>query len=151
MKKTLLMMTLVAVFGLFASQALAFGPCGGVNCTNLTEEQAVQYQAYLDETAEMRRQLTLDRTELTAVLNNASPDSNKARALMERIYDTQEALRAKAAEHGFSSGGCGNGGGNGNGGGYGNSGCPGGGNCNGTGPGGASGRGGGNRAQRFNS
>lgn len=116
MKRTLVILTLVAALGLVGAQAFAFGPgsgCGGCPGAGAgTVDNPEQYQQFLDQTTDLRKQAALDRAELNAVMNQDNPDQAQAREIMARIWDAQEALRAKAAELGVSGGaGCLGGGG----------------------------------------
>lgn len=112
MKTGIVILSLAALLGLAATQAFATGPCGarpcaGTPCTGaaVDQEAVEQYQQFLDQTADLRRQLALDSAELTAVMNQDDPDQGQVRALAERIYDAKEAIRAKADELGITGGG----------------------------------------------
>jgi zinc resistance-associated protein len=77
-----------------------YGDCEdyGPGASNLTEEQRAQLDTlnkkFYDETAQLRNDMWTKSRELSALLNSANPDADKARALQKEITG----LRAQLAE-----------------------------------------------------
>lgn len=139
MKKYAIITALVLALGIFASQAMAWGPGGGPGsggrgcyAKNQTPEQTEAFEKFMNETTELRNKLHADHAEMRALMQQQNPDPKQARALAESMTATKDQMRAKAQEHGLPTPGSGFGRG-----GYGP------GDCNGGGcPGGRGGRGG---------
>lgn len=68
------------------------------------------YQQFLQDTADIRKDIAMDRAELNALLAGENPDAVKARELSARIADNQQKLAELASANGFgpgNRGGCG--------------------------------------------
>lgn len=116
MKKYALITALVLALGIFASQAMAWGPGGGPGqggrgcCAQATTpEQAEAYEKFMNETNDLRNKLHADHAEMRALMQQQNPDPKQARALAESMAATKDQLRAKATELGVSAPGCGRG------------------------------------------
>ena len=107
MKRTIITLTLVVALGIFGAQAFAYGPgsgagCWGGNAANV--ENPEQYQQFLDQTTDLRRELALDHAELATIMHADNPDAARVRALTERVLDTQEAINEQAETLGIADG-----------------------------------------------
>lgn len=69
-------------------------------------EKAANQEKFLAETAELRREVALDETELQAVLAGQNPDPAMARALRGKIYDNQLKIQEIAKKYNVETGGC---------------------------------------------
>ncbi len=69
-------------------------------------EKAANQEKFLAETAELRREVVLDETELQAVLSGQNPDPASARALRAKIYDNQQKIQEIAKKYNVETGGC---------------------------------------------
>lgn len=65
--------------------------------------------AFLDETAELRKQFASKRAEMHALMRNDNPDAKRAAQLQGEIFDLREQLRLKAREKGIEDLGLGRG------------------------------------------
>lgn len=117
MKKSIIALTLVLTMGLGFSAVSAYawycgGPGGGYGrgSVGASEEpaDAAAYRKFLDETAQLRKSIAVDRAELNAVMAGSEPDPKKVAELTGRIVDNQEALGEIARSANISAGpGCG--------------------------------------------
>lgn len=102
MKKSIIVLTVVLTMGMGLSAVSAFawycnGPGGGYGMrgwsgdvnTSVTDEA---YQKFLDETAQIRKSLAVDRAQLNAIMASTEPDAKKVAELTAKIVDNQEAL-----------------------------------------------------------
>lgn len=118
MKRLITLFGILVLVGAVAVPVLAHGPgwgrghhmgwgggpgqgyCGdyGPGASNLTEEQRTKLDTlnkkFYDETAQLRNEMWTKSRELSALLNSANPDAEKARALQKEITG----LRAQLAE-----------------------------------------------------
>ena len=118
MKRLIALLGILVLVGAIAVPVLAHGPgwgkghhmgwsggpgygyCGdyGPGTGNITEEQRTQLDTlnkkFYDETAQLRNEMWTKSRELSALLNSANPDAEKARALQKEITG----LRAQLAE-----------------------------------------------------
>lgn len=100
MKKSIIVLTVVVTMGLTAVSAFAWycnGPGSGYgprgwSGANETPVDAEAYQKFMDETAQLRKSIAVDRAELNAILAGPEPDPGKVSELTARIVDNQEAL-----------------------------------------------------------
>ncbi len=69
-------------------------------------EKAANQEKFLAETAELRREVALDETELQAVLVGQNPDPATARTLRGKIYDNQLKIQEIAKKYNVETGGC---------------------------------------------
>ena len=102
MKKTIITLTLVAALAALGGQAFAYGP--GQGCWGqggVAAGDTENYQEFLDKTADLRKSLTLDHTEMATIMHSANPDPAAVRALAERILDTEEAISEQAEAMGL--------------------------------------------------
>ncbi len=74
------------------------GPCFG---QELSEEQQKQRSAFLDETADIRKNMAIKRAEMRALMRSDNPDTAQAAALSAELFDLRESMRKKAAEKGL--------------------------------------------------
>jgi len=101
LRKTLVIASLLAVLGVSlggADSAWAQGGRGGMNA-NLTPEQSAQLfdlrQQFRNDTAGLRQQMMVKRTELAALWQNATPDQNQIQAKQQEINALRDQLQAK--------------------------------------------------------
>jgi Spy/CpxP family protein refolding chaperone len=105
MKKSILALTMVVSLGLSLSAVSAYawygggtegwyGPRGGYG-VNVDDEA---YRKFMDETAQIRKDLTVDRAEMRALMAAANPDPAKVREIAERMTDNREKLTGLARE-----------------------------------------------------
>lgn len=74
------------------------GPCYG---QELSEDQLKARSAFLDETADIRKNIAVKRAEMRAIMRGDSPDSERAAALSAELFDLRETMRKKAREKGI--------------------------------------------------
>ena len=72
------------------------------------------FTKFLEDTAEIRKEIAIDRAELDAIMAGENPDPARARELSTSIADNQEKLAEFARENGIGAPGVGAGGGCGN-------------------------------------
>lgn len=112
MKKTITAVAATLIVGFFAASAYAWG-CGygGGMHENGYNQSGYNgaYQSFINDTQDLRSSISADRAELNALMAGANPDPQKARALSEKISQSENELRAKAQQHNVA-GGMGNGG-----------------------------------------
>ena len=69
------------------------------------------YQQFMEDTADIRKEIAMDRAELNALLAGENPDTYQAREISSRIADNQQKLAEIASANGFGpgnrGGGCG--------------------------------------------
>jgi len=101
MKKSIIALTIVLTMGLGITAVSAFawycnGPGGGYgrgwSGANEAPVSAEAYKKFMDETAQLRKSLAVDRAELDAIMAGPGPDPKKVAELQGRIVDNQEAL-----------------------------------------------------------
>ena len=109
LRKTWVIISLLAALGLSlgaVDSAWAQGGRGGMNA-NLTPEQSAQLfdlrQQFMNDTAGLRQQMMVKRTELAALWQSATPDQNQIQAQTARNQRLErsapgEAHRLSAAE-----------------------------------------------------
>lgn len=68
------------------------------------------YQQFLQDTADIRKEIAMDQAELQALLAGENPDTYKARDLSAQISDNKQKLFEIARANGFAGGGGGCGG-----------------------------------------
>jgi len=118
MKKSIIVLTLVVTMGLGVSAVSAFawncgGPGSGYGMRGWTGGNEVtvndaDYKKFMDETAQIRKSLAVDRAELNAIMAGTEPDPKKVAELTGRIVDNQEALAEIARSANINAGpGCG--------------------------------------------
>jgi len=121
MKKVLATLALVATIGLFGIQqadaqrgpmGLGGGP-GGANCWKANTGQNVQvmdeetkkaYNAFMDATVDLRRDMFSKRELMRALTFAANPDEAKIDALAKEMFDLRTQIQEKADELGWQGG-----------------------------------------------
>ena len=63
------------------------------------------YQQFIEDTADIRKEIAMDSAELRAMLAGENPDTYKARELSARIADNKQKLAELASANGFGRGG----------------------------------------------
>jgi len=95
----LLLAALVISLGAVDS-AWARGGWGCMNA-NVTPEQSAQLfdlkQQFMNDTAGLRKQMMVKRTELAALWQNATPDQNQIQAKQQEVNALRDQLQAKSA------------------------------------------------------
>ena len=101
LRKTWLIISLLAALGLSlvaVDSAWAQGGWGGMNA-NLTPEQSAQLfdlrQQFMNDTAGLRKQMMVKRTELAALWQSATPDQKQIQAKQQEINALSDQLQAK--------------------------------------------------------
>jgi len=101
LRKTWVIISLLAVLGLSlaaVNPAWARGGGGGMNA-NLTPEQNAQFfdlkQQFRNDTAGLRKQMMVKRSELAALWQSATPDQNQIQAKREEVNALRDQLQAK--------------------------------------------------------
>jgi len=93
----LLLAALVISFGAVDS-AWARGGLGCMNA-NVTPEQSAQLfdlkQQFMNDTAGLRKQMMVKRTELAALWQSATPDQNQVQAKQQEVNALRDQLQAK--------------------------------------------------------
>ncbi|MFZ5775819.1 MAG: periplasmic heavy metal sensor [Thermodesulfobacteriota bacterium] len=114
MKKTLLAIAAIATIGLtgyqFAEARPGYGPGNGNGpCAQgqLDEATTKARDKFFNDTAELRKKMTVKHAELNAVLAAATPDEKKAAKLSEELFDLRETMQKKAQESGIAGKLCG--------------------------------------------
>lgn len=76
------------------------------DCPRWSDDPAMQqkHAKFLDETRELRKQLTVKQAGMRALLHAAQPDSAQVARLAGELFDLREQLRAKARESGLPFG-----------------------------------------------
>lgn len=64
-----------------------------------TPQQSENYQKFMNETQQLRRQLRQDQAQLNALLMQDNPDPQQLRELNQRIAETQTELQLKANQY----------------------------------------------------
>lgn len=103
MKKSIVALTMVLSLGLSISAVSAYawyggGPGGGYGPRGgygVNVDDAA-YQKFMDETAQIRKDLAVDRAEMNALMAGANPDPAKVREIAGRLTDNREKLAGLA-------------------------------------------------------
>jgi len=103
MKKYLAAAALVGLIGISGISMASpqgyygYGNCGGSRyCDNYSQRDDGKTAAFLEETRELRKQLTVKNSELDALMRQDNPDEKKVATLTGEIYDLQAAMDEKA-------------------------------------------------------
>ena len=106
MKKGMIALALVTIIGFGFATVNAFAwNCGGPgsgygargwNGNYLTNVNSEDFKKFLDETAQIRKSIAIDRAELNALMAGQNPDPEKVRELTARLIDNEEALNELA-------------------------------------------------------
>lgn len=95
--------SLLAVLGLSLAVVNPAWARGGWGCTNanLTPEQSAQLfdlqQQFMNDTAGLRKQMMVKRTELAALWQSPTPDQNQVQVKQQEINALRDQLQAKRA------------------------------------------------------
>jgi len=103
MKKSILALTMVVSLGLGLTAVSAYawyggGPGGGDGPRpgyGVNVDDAA-YKKFMDDTAQLRRELAVDRAEMNALMAGENPDPAKVRELAGRLTDNREKLAETA-------------------------------------------------------
>jgi len=117
MKKIMIAAALIGVIGIAGTQIASahggfrggYGYCGNGYGYDRFDDQASDtvrnnYDKFLDETKASRKEITVKRSELNALMNQANPDEKKVAALTGELYDLNAELDKKADAIGIESG-----------------------------------------------
>ena len=66
-------------------------------------------EAFMNETVELRKAMTVKKAELRAIMNNDNPDPKRVAELTGEVFDLREQLHNKAQEKGLDKIGFGRG------------------------------------------
>jgi hypothetical protein len=113
MKKLGIALTLVVSLGLFAALAWACPWDGsysgspmegrwGCYYGNPGPAPSGDYERFLDETADLRKDLAAKGAEYDALMARPDPDPTRTSTLSQEIFDLQNQLREKAQNYGIS-------------------------------------------------
>jgi len=101
LRKTWVIISLLAVLGLsFGAVDVAWAR-GGWGCmnANLTPEQSAQIfdlkQQFMNDTAGLRKQMMIKRTELAALWRSETPDQNQIQVKQQEVNALRDQLQAK--------------------------------------------------------
>ncbi|GAB4334619.1 MAG: hypothetical protein Kow0089_03960 [Desulfobulbaceae bacterium] len=118
-KNVVVMLVLVAGLVFTGSTVFARGCCGGggygaAKGWGTDPASDPVYQQFLEDTAQIRKDIATDQAELNALMAGENPDKEQARELAGRIAENRQKLAALARENGFgpgagACGGCGGG------------------------------------------
>lgn len=117
MKKGIIVLTVVLTMGLGLSAVSAFawncgGPGGGYGMRGWggnpgSSVSDADYKKFMDETAELRKSMAVDRAVLQALMAGSEPDPVKVAELKGRMWDNREKLAAVAQSLNINAGpGC---------------------------------------------
>jgi len=102
LKKACLPIFLVTALGVsLGAVNPAWARGGGWGCmnANVTPEQSAQIfdlkQQFMNDTAGLRKQMTVKRTELAALWQSATPDQNQIQAKQQEVNALRDQLQAK--------------------------------------------------------
>lgn len=83
---------------------LAAPPCGQCEPAGSPGGSSIEERnAYLDETAELRKQFVSKQAEMHALMLNDNPDPQRAGQLQGELFDIREQLQTKAREKGIDN------------------------------------------------
>ena len=101
LRKTCVIISLLAALGLSLGAVDAAWARGGWGCmdANVTPEQSAQLfdlkQQFRNDTAGLRKQMIVKRSELAALWQSATPDQNQIQAKREEVNALRDQLQAK--------------------------------------------------------
>jgi hypothetical protein len=104
MKKVTITISTILIVGFFAASVFAWG-CGGMygyGNNNGYGYNNSAYQSFYSDTQALRTSITVDRTELSALMASSNPDTKRVRALSEKISNAENELRLKAQQNNLS-------------------------------------------------
>jgi Spy/CpxP family protein refolding chaperone len=103
LRTALAIASLLAVLGLSLGGVDAAWARGGWGCMNadVTPEQSAQLfdlkQQFMNDTAGLRKQMMIKRTELAALWRGATPDQNQIQVKQQEVNDLRDQLQAQRA------------------------------------------------------
>ncbi|MDH3329508.1 MAG: periplasmic heavy metal sensor [Desulfobulbaceae bacterium] len=116
--KIILGIALVGAVALTGLQTAAAGPGGGPGGLNvppcgdcagygygrqqLSDDTQKARDKFLDETTQIRKELTVKRAEKRALMNSENPDAKRVAQLTSELFDLREQMRSKAQELGLN-------------------------------------------------
>lgn len=109
MKKTLSILAIALTVGLIGYQLANAGPGrgrhggwgpDGCNGPNANAENCKQWQAFKEDTADLRKQLREKRHEYFTLMKSDKVDKDVAQALWSDMFDLKAQMREKAADDG---------------------------------------------------
>ena len=107
MRKLVITLAVVAVVGLVASQALAWGPWGqGGWCPMGSHYGAYTggaYQNFPNDTAQLRQELAAKHGEYNALMAQPNPDPKRTAQVSQEIARLQEQIQSKAQSSGMAA------------------------------------------------
>ena len=111
MKKVITAIAATLIVGFFAASAYAWG-CGngygggmhGNGHYNQSGYNNGAYQSFINDTQALRSSISADRAELNALMAGTNPDPQRARALSEKISNSENELRTKAQQNNVAGG-----------------------------------------------
>ena len=108
MRKLVIMLAVVGIVGLAASQALAWGPWGqGGWCPMMGGYNGAYtggaYQNFLNDTAQLRQELAAKQGEYNALMAQPSPDPKQTAQVSQEIARLQEQIQTKAQSSGIAT------------------------------------------------
>lgn len=79
-----------------------YGPCAGYGMNNPQMDPAIQekVEAFFNETAQLRRQMSMKRAEKQALLSQESPDPAAVAQVQGELFDLRMEMRQKALDAG---------------------------------------------------
>jgi Spy/CpxP family protein refolding chaperone len=101
LRKILVIASLLAVLGVSLVGVDAAWARGGWGCmnANVTPEQSAQLfdlrQQFMSDTAGLRKQMMVKRTELAALWQNATPDQNQIQVKQQEVNALRDQLQTK--------------------------------------------------------
>ncbi len=112
MKKLLISTALIGLIGFAGIQAVSarggynnYGYCGnyGNGYSALTEKDSEAIKKFRTETATVRKEIVVKRSELDALMRQDNPDEKKAAKLTGEIYDLQTRFAENAEDAGVEN------------------------------------------------
>ena len=109
MKKIIVLIALLGTLGFIGTLIATAGPGGmtgyNANTTMMTTGTgSEQWQKFITETVELRKEIAVKRIELGALYYDENADQGKIDTLRKEIFDLQEELHQRMAEAGIGDG-----------------------------------------------
>ncbi|MFP4668023.1 MAG: hypothetical protein ACLFMN_04420 [Desulfobacterales bacterium] len=104
-RKAMIVLAAITMFGLLAATAWAGSWDGprGRGGPGYSANAGPQSQAFLEETADLRSELSAKRGEYQALMSRENPDPKKAARVQREMQEIREQIRAKAQTYQDSS------------------------------------------------
>ena len=107
MRKLVITLAVVGVVGLFASQALAWGPWGQGGWCPMGRYYGAStggaYQSFLNDTAQLRQELAAKQGEYNALMAQPNPDPKQTAQVSQEIARLQEQIQTRAQSSGVAA------------------------------------------------